>query len=286
MATTRIEAGFYFLYFSFFPMLLSASGSYPQAQNVTWKSTNFKTVLVWEPKPSADYSYTVELSPVGGNAQRITNCIRSSQTMCDLSTAMTDPKACYVADVLSQPPQGATSELSEFPHKTSPKFCPYDDTELDRPKFTLEVSEGSATLNVTDSPTAIANGHHLQTLRDIFSERLHYRVTYWKNKSTGKKTSNYNTSMIKVTGLDHGESYCFQVQAYIPSRTYGKQLGDLSAPQCSKDENQTIIEVYSPAVIISAIILILLLTGIIITVTVVCCKRKKKAANGEKKGVV
>lgn len=48
--------------------------------------------------------------------------------------------------------------------------------------------------------------------------------------------------MIKVTGLDHGESYCFQVQAYIPSRTYGKQLGDLSAPQCSKDENQTIIE--------------------------------------------
>lgn len=58
--------------------------------------------------------------------------------------------------------------------------------ELDRPKFTLEVSKGTATLNVTDSPTAIVNGQHLQTLRDIFSEQLHYRVTYWKNKSTGK----------------------------------------------------------------------------------------------------
>lgn len=267
-------------------MLLSASGSYPQAQNVTWKSTNFKTVLVWEPKPSADYSYTVELSLVGGNAQRIPNCIQSSQTMCDLSTAMTDPKACYVADVLSQPPQGATSELSEFPHKTSPKFCPYDDTEIDRPKFTLEVSKGKATLTVTDSPTAIVNGQHLQTLRDIFSEQLHYRVTYWKDKSTGKKTSDSKTSMIEVTGLDQEENYCFQVQAYIPSRTYGKQLGDLSLPQCSKDENPSILDVYSPAVIISAIMLILLLTGIIITVTVVCCKRKKKAPNGEKKGVV
>uniref|UniRef100_A0A3Q4MUP5 Tissue factor n=1 Tax=Neolamprologus brichardi TaxID=32507 RepID=A0A3Q4MUP5_NEOBR len=265
-------------------LLWSKCSSYPQAQNVTWKSTNFKTVLVWEPKPSVDYSYTVELSPVGGNAQRIAYCIRSSQTMCDLSTAMTDPKACYVADVLSQPPQGATSDLSEFPHKTSPKFCPYHDTELDRPKFTLEVSKGIATLNVTDSPTAIVSGQHLQTLRDVFSEHLHYRVTYWKNKSTGKKTSDYNTSMINVTGLDQGESYCFQVQAYIPSRTYGKQLGDLSHAQCSRDENETILEVYSPAVIISAIILILLLTGIIITVTVVCCK--KKAAKAEKKGVV
>ncbi|CAI5686164.1 unnamed protein product [Oreochromis niloticus] len=286
MATTRIEAGFYFLYFSFFPMLLSASGLYPQAKNVIWKSTNFKTVLVWEPKPSANYSYTVELSPVGGNAQKIPNCIQSSQTMCDLSTAMTDPKACYVADVLSQPPQGVISELSEFPHKTSPKFCPYDDTEIDRPKFTLEVSKGKATLNVTDSPTAIFNGQHLQTLRDIFSEQLHYKVTYWKNRSTGKKTSDSQTSMIEVTGLDQGESYCFQVQVYIPSRTYGKQFGDLSHAQCSEVENQSILDVYSPAVIISAIILILLLTGIIITVTVVCCKRKKKAPKVDKKCVV
>lgn len=38
------------------------AGSYPRAQNVTWKSTNFKTILAWEPKPSAEYSYTVEFS--------------------------------------------------------------------------------------------------------------------------------------------------------------------------------------------------------------------------------
>lgn len=48
--------------------------------------------------------------------------------------------------------------------------------------------------------------------------------------------------MIEVTGLDQEENYCFQVQAYIPSRTYGKQLGDLSLPQCSKDENPSILD--------------------------------------------
>lgn len=36
------------------------SASYPRAHNVTWRSLNFKTILTWEPKPSADYSYTVE----------------------------------------------------------------------------------------------------------------------------------------------------------------------------------------------------------------------------------
>lgn len=36
------------------------AASYPRAYNVTWKSTNFKTVLAWDPKPSDLYSYTVE----------------------------------------------------------------------------------------------------------------------------------------------------------------------------------------------------------------------------------
>lgn len=36
------------------------SASYPRAYNVTWSSLNFKTILTWEPQPSADYSYTVE----------------------------------------------------------------------------------------------------------------------------------------------------------------------------------------------------------------------------------
>ena len=42
--------------------------------------------------------------------------------------------------------------------------------------------------------------------------------------------------MIELKKLDRGESYCFEVQAYIPSRKPGKQLGAQSQTQCSKGE--------------------------------------------------
>lgn len=47
---------------------------------------------------------------------------------------------------------------------------------------------------------------------------------------------------IEVKDLDRGESYCFNVQAYIPSRDTDKQLGEMSQTQCSKDDNQSIFE--------------------------------------------
>ncbi|XP_030611847.1 coagulation factor III, tissue factor a [Archocentrus centrarchus] len=284
MATITLQAAA--LCIVFFLSTPRVSGSYPQAWNVTWKSTNFKTFLTWEPKPSPDYSYTVEFSQVGGNKQRTQYCIRSSATTCDLSNSLTDLKACYVADVLSEPPQGVISDQIEFPHKSSPKFCPYKDTDIDSPDFKLEVSKGKATLTVTDSLTAHFKDGVLQNIRDIFSEELQYKVTYWKNKSTGKKVWFSKTSVIEMTNLDQGESYCFQVQAYIPSRSFEKQLGEMSQTLCSKDDDQSIFKVYSPAVIISTIVLILLLIGIIITVIVICCKQRKKVPKSEKKGVV
>lgn len=50
------------------------------------------------------------------------------------------------------------------------------------------------------------------------------------------------SSEIMLTGLDRGESYCFNVQAHIPTRSAGKQLGELSQPQCSHDDEQTIFD--------------------------------------------
>lgn len=41
--------------------LFLCAGSFPRAQNVTWVSFNFKTLLTWSPKP-VNYSYTVEYS--------------------------------------------------------------------------------------------------------------------------------------------------------------------------------------------------------------------------------
>ncbi|XP_035511646.1 coagulation factor IIIa [Morone saxatilis] len=261
----------------------SVSGSYPQAQNVTWKSTNFKTLLTWEPKPSAEYSYTVEFSTISGNEKRNPHCIRSSATVCDLTSSLTsdlaDLKACYTADILSEPPLGITSEDIEAPHSSSPRFCPYKDTDIGKPDFKLEVSEDKkkTTLYVTDPLTALFKDDQQLTIRDIFSSELEYKVTYRKNRSTGKKVYNSKTSTIELTNLDRGESYCFNVQAYIPSRNPDKQLGELSLTQCSTDDNKSILEEFSVGSIAAAIFFILLMIGLIIAVTVVCCRRVKKA---------
>ncbi|KAI4806389.1 hypothetical protein KUCAC02_017215 [Chaenocephalus aceratus] len=149
--------------FVIFLLTHSASGSYPRAQN---------------------------FSAIGRDKQRNPHCIRSTATMCDLSASLTDPNACYTADVLSTPLLGELTELTEFPNTASPRFCPSKDTEIDRPDFKLKVSEDKkkTTLYVSDPITALFKDGHQQTIRDIFSDQLQYKVTYRRrNKSTGKE---------------------------------------------------------------------------------------------------
>ncbi|KAE8280172.1 Tissue factor [Larimichthys crocea] len=271
----------------FFLSTQAVSASYPKAQNITWKSTNFKTILTWEPKPSADYSYTVEYSLVGKDRQRNPHCIRSLRTMCDLSISLTDLNSYYTADVVSEPPLGAKSDLTEFPYSSSPQFCPYKDTDIGRPDFKLEVSEDKkkTILHVIDPLTALFKDGSQLNIRDIFTDQLQYKVIYRKNKSTGKKEYTSKTNRIELTGLDRGESYCFNVQAFIPSRSFDKQLGELSHTQCSNNEDKSIFEVYSVGVIAAGIFLILLVIGLFIAVTVICYKRRQEALKSGKEGM-
>lgn len=51
---------------------------------------------------------------------------------------------------------------------------------------------------------------------------------------------------VELNNLDKGESYCFMVAAYIPSRSVEKRLGDWSKPQCSPRESKTIFEGKGP----------------------------------------
>ncbi|KAM9333101.1 coagulation factor III, tissue factor a [Pholidichthys leucotaenia] len=284
MGAIRLPAAALCLLFCLCPHC--ASGLYPTARNVTWKSTNFKTVLTWEPKPSASYSYTVEFSAVGGDRERTHLCTRFSGTLCDLTKSLKDLNTCYTADVLSEPPLGHSSDLVEFPHATSGRFCPYKDTDIGRPDFTLWVSEDKkkTTLNVTDPLTALFKDSHQQNIRDIFTDKLFYRVTYRRNKSTGKKVLDSKSNIIELKDLDRGESYCFNVQAFIPSRSIDKQLGEMSQTRCSSDEDQSITEVYSFPVIACGVFLVLLLIGIVVAVTVVCCRRR--ARQKDKKGTL
>ncbi|XP_053198495.1 coagulation factor IIIa [Scomber japonicus] len=285
MKTIRAPAASLAGFILFFLFTNSALGSFPKAENVTWISTNFKTLLTWGPKPSEDYSYTVEFSLPGQNGQRNFNCIRSSATVCDLTSSLTELKAYYTAEVLSKPPLGETSDGPEI-FTRSPRFSPYKDTGIGRPDFKLEVSEDKkkTTLHVTDPLTALFKDGHQQSIRDIFGDELEYKVTYRKNQSTGKKTHISKSSVIEIIGLDRGESYCFYVQAFIPSRSVDKQLGEESLTECTKHD-PSIFDMYSVGVIAAAILLILLVIVVIVAVTVICCKRRNKAQKSGKEGV-
>ncbi|XP_046879770.1 coagulation factor IIIa isoform X2 [Hypomesus transpacificus] len=228
-----------FLMTLFMTVLLTdiASGEYPKAQNVSWSSFNFKTLLMWSPKP-VNYSYTVEYSVLGQDRQRNPHCIRTTETECDLTTSLTDLKATYSADVLSEPPLGGTSDIIEFPHTSSERFCPYKDTQIGRPEVKVEVSEDKRkiTLHVKDPLTALFRDSRALSIRDVFAEDLQYRVTYRRAQSTGKKVTTSESSVIELTDVDRGQSYCFNVQAFIPSRSPDQQLGELSQTVCSQDE--------------------------------------------------
>ncbi|XP_061569581.1 coagulation factor IIIa [Cololabis saira] len=260
-----------------------ASGSYPRAENVTWKSTNFKTVLTWGPEPTPDYTYTVEFYAIGGNKQRNHHCTRSSQTSCDLSASMTDVQSCYRADIVSEPPLGATSDLVEFPHTTTSTFCPYKETDIGRPDFELRMSEDKSltTLVVSDPLTALFSDRRQLNVRDVFGEKLQYKVTYRKNRSTGTKVQTSPSSLIQLQNLDPGESYCFSVQAFIPDRTGEKQLSEMSSTKCSHDDHQSLFKVYSLGSIVGGVLLLLLLVGGAIGVGVFCCRRRRSQRAGK-----
>lgn len=264
-----------------------ASDTFPKAQRVAWSSINFKSMLTWSPKPT-NYSYTVEFSELNLDRQRTPHCIRTMETECDLTAELKNLKGYYSADVLSEPMRGVSSDLVEFPHVTSEKFSPYFDTIIGRPEFKIEVSKDKRmmTLHVTDVPTTLFNNlTERMNIRDVFGEDLFYKVTYRKAKSTGKKEKTSKSSIIEMMDLDRGVSYCFNIQAYLPTRALDKQHGELSHIQCSPEEPLSIFEEYSMGVIVGAILIITLVITAIIIVIVMCYRRRKGAKNTGKEGL-
>ncbi|MCJ8728563.1 hypothetical protein PDJAM_G00005840 [Pangasius djambal] len=257
----------------------SVSGSFPKAQDVTWNSLNFKTFLMWSPKPT-NYSYTVEFSKLGEDNKRTPHCIQMNETKCDLTAELTDLKSKYGADVLSEPLRD--SDLIEFPRTASAQFCPYQDTNISSPTFKIEVSKDKRkiTLYIEDIPTAVLDAQkQKRTIQDIFKDDLQYKVTYNKAKSSGKKEKISTSSQIELTDLDRGASYCFTVKVYIPSRSFNKQLADESQVQCSPAGDMSFFEDYSSAVIAGGIATIIVIILVVIAVIVICCRRQQEAKN-------
>ncbi|EDL12335.1 coagulation factor III, isoform CRA_b [Mus musculus] len=174
----------------------AGAGIPEKAFNLTWISTDFKTILEWQPKPT-NYTYTVQISDRSRNWKN--KCFSTTDTECDLTDEIVkDVTWAYEAKVLSVPRRnsvhGDGDQLvihgEEPPFTNAPKFLPYRDTNLGQPVIQQFEQDGRK-LNVVvkDSLTLVRKNGTFLTLRQVFGKDLGYIITYRKGSSTGKKHS-------------------------------------------------------------------------------------------------
>ncbi|XP_020019520.1 tissue factor [Castor canadensis] len=252
-----------------------AAGSPDKAYNLTWKSTNFKTILEWEPK-SINRVYTVQISSGPGDWKN--KCFLTSETECDLTDdIMQDVHQTYTARVLSLPPTSLPSDNGgEHLFTNSPAFTPYLDTKLGQP--TVESFEQVGTkLNVTvqDSRTLVRRNGTFLTIRDVFGDDLGYTLYYWKASSTGKKTAKTDTNKFLID-VDEGKNYCFTVQAVILSRR-SNQKSPESVFECTSQQKSALRE----TVIVGAAVLVVVIFIVILTLFLYKCRKARVGQGGK-----
>ncbi|XP_029805347.1 tissue factor [Suricata suricatta] len=244
------------------------------AYNLTWKSTNFKTILEWEPKP-INHVYTVQISPRLGNWK--SKCFYTTDTECDLTDEIvSDVNQTYLARVFSYPAD-ATDYTGEPQFRNSPEFTPYLETKLGRPKIQSHEQVGTK-LNVTvqDARTLVRMDGTFLTLREVFGKDLSYTLYYWKASSTGKKTAKTNTNEFLVD-VDKEESYCFNVQAVIPSRKINQKSPESPIVCTSQDKGVSREMLF----IIGIVVLVVIVLTVILAVSLYKCRKRRGGRGGK-----
>ncbi|XP_029930473.1 tissue factor-like [Myripristis murdjan] len=249
----------------------------PRAENVTWSSLNFKTILTWDPTPT-DYTYTVHFAEDRANWRETPDCIQISDTACDLTDWLLPLDRTYSADIKSE--HDVTDDDDdvddvEFPHTYSPKFNPYRESQISAVSFKIQAAEnGMVTLNISDLITSVRSRQSgkLLTIREVFNKDLKYKIIYHKAGSTGKRENISDYSIAKLSNLDAGDSYCFKVAAFIPSRAKALQLGAWSQEVCSEAERHILHEL-SVGALVGLLFILLIVISIIVIVTILCCRR-------------
>ncbi|XP_051021662.1 tissue factor-like isoform X2 [Acomys russatus] len=179
-----------------------------KAFNLTWDSTNFKTILKWKPKP-INYLYVVQISP--GSKEWINKCNLTTDTECDVTEEIVqDVHQTYEARVLSVPQSKTKRKEVLFSNAT--KFTPYQETKLGQPVIQHFKQDGTK-LNVTveDSQTLVRKGKNgtFLTLRGVFGKELSYILIY-KNDSSTENDPRYEdvgeNSLIQHLGFETGDS--------------------------------------------------------------------------------
>ncbi|XP_008831889.1 tissue factor [Nannospalax galili] len=253
--------------------VVAAAETPERAYNLTWKSTNFKTILEWEPKPT-NYAYKVLIS--SGSKDWTSKCFSKTDTECDLTDEIVkDVHQTYVAKVLSVPLNG-THFAGDLPYTNSPEFIPYKQTKLGQPRIQSFERVGTI-LNVTveNSPTAIRRNGTFVSLREVFGKDLSYILHYWRATSTGKKTAKTNTDEFLVD-VDKGDYYCFSVEALIPSRNEN-QRSPQSATECMTQGQGVFRETFF---IVGAVVFVAIIFIIILSLSLYN-RRKGRGRNGK-----
>nr|XP_046265302.1 tissue factor-like [Scatophagus argus] len=247
----------------------------PKAENVHWVSLDFKTILIWTTKPS-NHTYTVQYSEDDRDWNETPDCIRVSESECDLTNHLEPLDRTYVADIQTEPSAMDYENeylMEELPHTYSPPFNPYRESNISAVKFTVTAAgEGRVTVNITDPLTSIHQRGKQLSIRDVLKNDLKYKISYYKSESTGKRDVISDSSVAEVSKLDAGQSYCFMVAAFIPARPKTSQQGAWSAQLCTEGEEQNILQELSLGAWVGVVFILLTVLIAIITVTVLCCR--------------
>ncbi|XP_078497370.1 tissue factor [Lissotriton helveticus] len=249
--------------------------AFPTAVNITWSSLNFKTILEWQPKPT-NFVYTVEIS--GQKSDWKKKCIYTESTECDLTDQLLDVNDTYRARVISSLP--GNEEVPEEPLYTlSPPFTPSKQTKIGRPgiksyAFNDEKTKLKVEIEEPMSPYRSPSGG-FRSVREILKTELRYTLYYWRASSTGKKQATTTTNEIEIS-VDQGESYCFFVQATVPSRRENRESPE-SPTQCTSQKGSVIDEYGVLIAVIIAVVLIIVI-AIALSVTLYKCKKSKQEA--------
>ncbi|KAM4727622.1 tissue factor-like [Anableps anableps] len=256
--------------------MTTGDSSVPTAQNVHWASLDFQTILKWTVEES-EYTYSVlycaEIDQYWSEAP---DCITTSESECDLTQQLIPLDRNYQADIKTESDGlGNTYGLDyDLPHTFSPTFNPYKESNISALEFSLmDVDEGTIILNITHPLTSIHVRGKQQTIKDILKNDLKYKIIYYKSGSTGKREKISDSNTAEVSGLDAGQSYCFMVAAFIPSRPKANQHGAWSTQHCRQIDTHFTQDL-SLGAWVGIIFILTVALVIFITATVLCCKRK------------
>ncbi|KAM5147922.1 tissue factor isoform 2-T2 [Mantella aurantiaca] len=209
--------------------------NFPTAQNIAWRSINFKTLVEWDLKPT-NYSYTVEIrNPYVGDWKK--KCIYTNNTECDVTDLLKNVTVTYDVRIISEI-RSEDIVTEEFPYADGQSFNPYEQTIIGRPAFeSFGFNEDHTQLKVVvkDPITPYRfDNKSMKTVRDIFGKDFQYTLFYRKAGSTGKKEAHSATNEI-VISTSKGEGYCFFVRATILSRRTNRFSQD-SDEKCASFE--------------------------------------------------